>query len=213
MEANMPIDIAQPPPASISSLSTVLPKIAGNRGIASKAPLLAQGANRMLQEQGASNAPTPMLSSPVYVLGLDAIVAGRDLSAAKLAMWTHFFPSARDGDDQLMAADVNADTSRFASLKEGPQVRAFYRQVQALQQAPDIGLRSFELAQLRIPALHVKAVWLKDKGGTSDVVIPIAPTDPALTPGRRYSVRELLAALRPAAETAIAHTDPLKGGQ
>jgi hypothetical protein len=213
MEANMPIDIAQPPPASISSLSAVLPKIAGNRGIASKAPLLAQGANRMLQEQGASNAPTPMLSAPVYVLGLDAIVAGRDLSAAKLAMWTHFFPSARDGDDQLMAADVNADTSRFASLKEGPQVRAFYRQVQALQQAPDIGLRSFELAQLRIPALHVKAVWLKDKGGTSDVVIPIAPTDPALTPGRRYSVQELLAALRPAAETAIAHTDPLKGGQ
>jgi hypothetical protein len=213
MEANMPIDIAQPPPASISSLSAVLPKIAGNRGIASKAPLLAQGANRMLQEQGASNAPTPMLSAPVYVLGLDAIVAGRDLSAAKLAMWTHFFPSARDGDDQLMAADVNADTSRFASLKEGPQVRAFYRQVQTLQQAPDIGLRSFELAQLRIPALHVKAVWLKDKGGTSDVVIPIAPTDPALTPGRRYSVQELLAALRPAAETAIAHTDPLKGGQ
>ena len=149
----------------------MLPKIAGNRGIPSKAPLLAQGANRMLQEQGASNAPTPMLSSPVYVLGLDAIVAGRDLSAAKLAMWTHFFPSARDGDDRLMAADVNADTSRFASLKEGPQVRAFYRQVQALQQAPDIGLRSFELAQLRIPALHVKAVWLKDKGGTSDVVI------------------------------------------
>ena len=209
----MPIDIAQPPPASISSLSAVLPKIAGNRGIASKAPLLAQGANRMLQEQGASNAPTPMLSAPVYVLGLDAIVAGRDLSAAKLAMWTHFFPSARDGDDQLMAADVNADTSRFASLKEGPQVRAFYRQVQALQQAPDIGLRSFELAQLRIPALHVKAVWLKDKGGTSDVVIPIAPTDPALTAGRRYSVQELLAALRPGAETAIAHTDPLKGGQ
>ena len=96
----------------------------------------------------------------------------------------------------MVAADVNADTSRFASLKEGPQVRAFYRQVQALQQAPDIGLRSFELAQLRIPALHVKAVWLKDKGGTSDVVIPIAPTDPALTAGRRYSVQELLAALQ-----------------
>jgi hypothetical protein len=212
MEADMPIDIAQPPPASISSLSAVLPKIAGNRGIASKAPLLAQGANRMLQGQGTANVPSPTLSSPVYVLGLDAVVAGQGLSAAKLAMWTHFFSSARDDDSQLVAADVNADTSRFASLKEGPQVRAFYRQVQALQQAPDIGSRSFELAQLRIPALHVKAVWLKDKGGTSDILIPIAPTDPALTPGRRYSVQELLAALRPAAESAIAHTDPLKGG-
>jgi hypothetical protein len=212
MEADMPIDIAPPPAASISSLSAVLPRIAGSRGVASKAPLLAQGANRMLQGQGGADSPRPTLSSPVYVLGLDAIVAGRDLSAAKLAMWTHFFSAARDGDDQLVAADVNADTSRFASLKEGPQVRAFYRQVQALQQAPDIGLRSFELAQLRIPALHVKAVWLKDEGGTSDVVIPIAPTDPALTAGRRYSVQGLLAALRPAAESAIAHTDPLKGG-
>jgi hypothetical protein len=208
----MPIDIAQPPPASISSLNAVLPKVAGNRGIAAKAPRLAQGANRMLQEQGTSGAPTPVLSSPVYVLGLDAIVAGHDLSAAKLALWTHFFPSAGDDDNQLVAADVNADTSRFASLKEGPQVRAFYREVQTLQQAPDIGLRSFELAQLRIPALHVKAVWLKDKAGTNDVVIPIAPTNPALTPGRRYSVAEFLAGLRPAAESAIAHTDPLKGG-
>jgi peptidoglycan hydrolase-like protein with peptidoglycan-binding domain len=71
---------------------------------------------------------------------------------------------------------------------------------------------SFELAQLRIPALHVKAIWLKGKAGASDVVIPVAPTDPALTAGRRYSVQEFLAALRPAAESALAHTDPLKGG-
>ncbi len=208
----MPIDIAQAPPASISSLNTVLPKVAGNRSIASKAPLLAQGANRVLQDQGASDAPRPMLSSPVYVLGLDAIAAGQDLSAAKLALWTHFFPSAQGDENELVAADVNADTSRFASLKEGPQVRGFYRRVQALQQAPDFGARTFELAQLRIPALHVKAVWLKDKAGTGDVVIPVAPTDPALTPGRRYSVLDFLAALRPAAESAIAHTDPLKGG-
>ena len=63
-------------------------------------------------------------------------------------------------------------------------MRAFYRQVQALQQAPDIGSQSFELAQLRIPALHVKAVWLKGKAGTSDVIIPVAPTDPALYSGK-----------------------------
>ena len=99
-------------------------------------------------------------------LELDAIAAGQDLSAAKLALWTHFFPSAQGDENELVAADVNADTSLFASLKEGPQVRGFYRQVQALQQAPDIGARSFELAQLRIPALHVKAAWLKDKAGT-----------------------------------------------
>jgi len=154
-----------------------------------------------------------MLSSPVYVLGLDAIVAGNDLSTAKLALWTHFFPSAQDGDNQVVAADVDADTSRFASLREGPQVLAFYRQVQVLQQAPDLGPQSFELAQLRIPALHVKAVWLKDKSGAGDVVIPIAPAHPALAPGRRYSAREFIAALRPAAESATGHTDPLKGGQ
>jgi len=80
------------------------------------------------------------------------------------------------------------------------------------QSPPDIAPGSFELAQLRIPALHVKAVWLKDKAGTNDVVIPIAPTDPALTPEKRYSVPEFLAALRPAAESAMAQTDPLKGG-
>jgi hypothetical protein len=210
----MPLDIAPPPAASISSLNAALPKVAGSLGIALQAPLLAQGANRAIQEQGASDAPKPTLSSPVYVFGLDAIVAGTDLSAAKLGLWTHFFPSAREGDDQVVAADVNADTSRFAALKEGPQVLGFYRQVKTLQQAPDsVSPRSFELAQLRVPALHVKAVWLKDKAGTADEVIPIAPTDPALTPGRHYSVAEFLAALRPAAESALADTDPLKGGR
>ena len=73
----MPIDIAQAPPASISSLNTVLPKVAGNRSIASKAPLLAQGANRVLQDQGASDAPRPMLSSPVYVLDSMQLLRGR----------------------------------------------------------------------------------------------------------------------------------------
>jgi hypothetical protein len=209
----MPLDIAPAPPASLASLNAVLPKVAVNRGVALQAPQLAQSANRALQEQGGASAPRPLLSAPTYVLGLDAIVAGRDLSAAKLTLWTHFFAAAADGDNQVVAADVNAETSRFASIKEGPQILGFYRQVQALQQAPDIAARSFELAQLRVPALHVKAVWLKDKAGAGDVIIPIAPTDPALTAGRRYSVADFLAALRPSAERAIAETDPLKGGQ
>jgi hypothetical protein len=208
----MPIDIASPPPASLASLNAVLPRVAGNRGISLQAPQLAQSATRALQEQGAGGAPRPLLSAPTYVLGLDAIVTGRDLSAAKLSLWTHFFAASPDGDNQVVAADVNADTSRFASIKEGPQILEFYRQVQALQQAPDIAARSFELAQLRVPALHVKAVWLKDKAGTGDVIIPIPPTDPTLTAGRRYSIADFLAALRPSAERAIADTDPLKGG-
>ena len=52
----------------------------------------------------------------------------------------------------------------------------------------------------------------KDKAGTGDVIIPIPPTDPTLTAGRRYSIADFLAALRPSAERAIADTDPLKGG-
>jgi len=208
----MPLDIVQPPAASISSLNAALAKVAISRGLTAQVPHIANAADRALREKGAADAPTPALSSPVYVLGLDAIAAGPNLAAAKLGFWTHFFSSAPDDAAQVVAADVNADTSRFASMKEGPQVHGFYNEVRALQQAPDIGQRTFELAQLRIPALHVKAVWLKDKAGTGDVVIPIAPTNPALTPNRRYSVAEFLAALRPAAEAAIANTDPLKGG-
>jgi hypothetical protein len=208
----MPLDIRQPPPASLSSLNAALSKVAVNRGLTSQTPRLAHAADRALRERGAAAAPAPALSSPVYTLGLDAVVAGPGLSAAKLGFWTHFLPAAPDDASQVVAADVNADTSRFMAMKEGPQVHGFYNQVRALQQAPDIRAGSFELAQLRISALHVKAVWLKDKAGTGDVVIPVAPTNPALTPERRYSVAEFLAALRPAAEAAIANTDPLKGG-
>jgi|HubBroStandDraft_1064217.scaffolds.fasta_scaffold342815_1 hypothetical protein len=207
----MPIDIPPPPPASISSLSAALSRIAAAHSLAAQAPSLARSANRAVRERGTADVSTPVLSSPVYVLGLDAIVAGRDLAGAKLGLWTHFLPSAQGADD-VVSADVSADTSRFASLNEGPQVLGFFRQVRTLQQAADLGPQSFGLAQLRVPALHVEAVWLRDRAGTGGIVIPVAPTSPALSAGRRYSVAEFLAALRPAAEAALANTDPRKGG-
>jgi hypothetical protein len=48
---------------------------------------------------------------------------------------------------------------------------------------------------VRIPALYVMALWLKDLDGDDDVVVPMAPAPSFLEANRPYTEREFLKAL------------------
>ncbi len=207
----MPLEITQPPSQSLESLSTTLPRLAARAGVARQAPLITRVLEMATQHPSALHVTpvAPVLSSPVYVLGLDTIAARRGLSAARLMAWTHLLPSA---GTEVVSADVKADTHEFLGLTEGPHPNVFVQQVQTLQTSSEVEGHSYQLAQLRVPALHVTAVWLRDKEGTSDVLIPLAPTPPELEAARRYSADQFEAALQGRAQTVLAETDPLKGG-
>jgi len=53
---------------------------------------------------------------------------------------------------------------------------------------------------LRIPALYVIALWLKERISKGDLLVPLEPTHPAFTPGRIYTANEFEATLRRVAE-------------
>jgi len=52
-----------------------------------------------------------------------------------------------------------------------------------------------EARLIRVPALYVMALWLKDLDGDDDVVVPMAPAPPFLEANRPYTEREFLKAL------------------
>lgn len=209
----MTLEIAPPPAQSLASLNAILPRLAARTGVVSQAPLISHALNLAATAVAPAAAPAgPALSAPVYILGLDSIAARRGPSASRLAFWTHLLPSA---GAEVVSADLSADTHEFAALTQGPHSNAFRQQVQTLQApqvAGDADNNSYQLAQLRIPALHLQAVWLRGQNGAGDVLIPLEPAPPGLVAGRRYSGIDFEAALEPAARAVLAETDPLKGG-
>jgi hypothetical protein len=210
-ENSMALEITQPPAQSLESLSATLPQLAARAGVARQATLITHALELATQQPSALHVTpvAPVLSAPVYVLGLDAIAARRGLTSGRLVFWTHLLPSA---GEEVVSADVTADTHQFAALTQGIHPGAFLQQVRTLQTSSEVEGHSYQLAQLRVPALHLNAVWLRDKVGANDIVIPLAPTPPGLEAGRRYSAADFEAALEPQARAVLAETDPLKGG-
>ena len=203
----MPINIPDAPPAALSALAGALPGLFARPGLAKQMPGLTPYAMHMAQAPAAASKPA--LSARGYTLGLDAIVDGRGLPAAQLAVWTHVLPAS--GGSQALTADTAAGSGAFAELTDGPHAAALQQQVAALQSDPAVSKGSFDLALLRVPALFITAVWLQGKAGQADIVVPVAANE-AVQPGRHYSASEFITALAPAAKRKLSDTDPLKGG-
>lgn len=203
----MPLNIPDPPAAALSGLAGALPGIVARPGVAAQMRGAADVAARIAAAPAAGTSPT--LSARNYTLGLDAIADGRGLPAAQLGVWTHLLPG---GGGRVLAADTAAGSGQFAQLVDGPHAEAVQRQVAALQADPAVTNGSYDLALLRVPALFTVAVWLQDAAGGADLVVPVAPADPALQPGKLYAPADFIAALQPVARQKLADTHPTKGG-
>ncbi len=208
----MPITISTPPASTLAALDAAAAELRRHTALLTATP----AAGRILNSAGPDRpaATRPALSVPVHVLGLDAIAGADTLDAVPQRAWAHFLRTADAEEDEFVVADVQADTDTFAALTEGPSVTAFGRQIVALQQSPDVPDRDLELVQLRVPALHLEAVWLRDRESPElDIVIPVSGTvGGAVQLGRQYRVGEFLAATATPAEAVLRQTAPMLGG-
>jgi len=196
------------PPAAIHELQTVLPRLATKPGIAQAAPKLSAGAREFAAAASSGASPAQALNAPVFVLDLEALAAGRGLEASQHKLWTRVMPAAGGA----AAGEVHEGTYRFAQLTEGPFVDDFRREVEALMADPGLTARTFDLALLRIPALYLNLIWLRDKEGGRDVLVPIGRTYPPVVAHHRYTSDELLSLLRSEAALRAQQTDGTKGG-
>ena len=192
----MSITFAEPPAAVTSALEAVMPRIGRSAAIEARSPAISRAASafgpqlrvpRQLREVASAD----MIATPVYVLGLDELARGNIVRGAKLALWSHILSS----EAGPVSAEVNAATSRFAQMTDSRAISRLRTRLTAMAADDDDKGGDFQVAQLRIPALHLSFLWLKSAGG-QDVFEPTEVTGDAVVVGRRYSEQELAAALR-----------------
>jgi hypothetical protein len=134
----------------------------------------------------------------VYFVSLESIAAGKVFSQAELTGWRYI---VLDDERPLFAAELDIDLAQgaleFSNTNQGPHVEGTLEGVRIAESLDDVREHDFELRLLEIPSLYVIALWLH--GEEKDLLIPLPPTNPRLTPYDIYTSEELLAAVQNAA--------------
>jgi hypothetical protein len=201
----MPITFAKPPAAMAGNLAAVLPRLAASTTLEARAPAITRAASRIAigdQLRMATNlaevADADGFTTPVYTLGLEDLAAGKLAQGAKLKLWAQILPT----EAGAVSAESRASDAKFAQVSNGISVGRFRNALTRMAAAPpaDDG----EVAQLRIPALHITLLWLK--GGRSGDRYEVVDAPPGvLTNGQKFSAAELAAALKPHATSRLAN--------
>jgi hypothetical protein len=137
------------------------------------------------------------LASPhkVHNLRLSDLEKG-GLRDAPMTAWRYL---VEDDGTAVASAEVGVDANGavrgFDHLNEGPFVQATAAAQKAAAELPQVRDGRMEARILRIPALYVMALWLKDLDGDSDVIVPMAPAPPYLEADRPYTERDFMKAL------------------
>lgn len=140
-------------------------------------------------------APVAMQPHPVYELGLEDLAANKGLEAARLVAWRYLLVA---NDEVRQAAEILASPaggSRFGMLTTGFAAAAESAFV-LVEQLPELRQGTYEIRALRVPALYVIALWLKDMQGEQDRFIVLPPAFAPLHPLRAYTAAELLRVLQ-----------------
>jgi hypothetical protein len=132
----------------------------------------------------------------VHNLGLADLEKPGRLADAPMTAWRYLVEEA---GAPVASAEVGVDEKGAVRgldhVNEGPFVKATAAAQKAAAKLPQVRDGNVEARVIRIPALYVMALWLKDLDGDDDVVIPMAPAPPFLEANRPYTEREFLKAL------------------
>ena len=154
------------------------------------------------------------LSAPheVHNIGLDALVAHRPLADSPTAGWRYLVQThAGTVASSEVAADASGQPTVFAQLNEGPFVESTARSLVEVAGIPAVKSGNYEVRMLKIPALYVIALWLKDLGGDADLVVPLEPAPDFLEADRAYLEDEFLGVLESPARQRLEFDDSPQG--
>jgi len=138
------------------------------------------------------------LASPhaVHNLGLADVAKPGRLADAPMTAWRYLVEEA---GATVASAEVGVDARGAVRgldhVNEGPFVKGTAAAQKAAAKLPQVRDGKVEARVIRIPALYVMALWLKDLDGDDDVVVPMAPAPPFLEANRPYTEREFLRAV------------------
>ena len=217
----MPIEIPEMPSKIAEALAAGLRKFAVAASPASPdaaGPLVARPSiarsgrviSRSIEAALAPGAP-PGVGASMVVLGLDEIVKGNPLRKSKAKLWLQLLPAGEGGDAAM--AEVDQAKAKLTSIAEGPEVKALAKRINGIAAQRTRSPVRQELTLIRVPALHLTAIWLKGTEDEADDVVipndgPIAP----LVPGQRYPLGEFQRIVAAMAAERLAKTKDDMGG-
>jgi hypothetical protein len=218
----MPIEMSEMPAAVAAALTTGLPRFsvaasppAENVAAALVArPSLSRGGKTIARsvEAALAQGSTAGVGAPVVVMGLKELSEGQSPRKATAGLWVQWLPAVERGKRAM--AEVDQRTGRLTAVIEGAEVKSLARRVESLGSERKPTAARQVLSVIRVPALHLNAVWLQGESasGSDDVVIPDDGPIAPLVPGQRYSLAEFQKVIKGMAAERLANTRGDMGG-
>jgi hypothetical protein len=166
---------------------------------------------------GDGNQPeAPIMTLPIFVLGLRQLASGIVARGAKQAGW-QFLTIDPKGVITSGEAPVAGSSAERAAItrSQGPSwIKAFsaYGDAKKLGQLID---NDYEPRTLRIPGLRIEAFWLRRKLGDdsseqldADLVVPFHTFNPDLLAQQVFSMKNFLAIVQPLAGRQMKSPSP-----
>jgi hypothetical protein len=130
----------------------------------------------------------------VYVLGLDALLAGSGQEAAAQTGWRCMLVDGKETVGAVEIAGVE-DNPSIASVSGEGLATAFGETVRAAEGSIEAGAGDYEARLLRVPAVYAELLWLRDQIGGTDLFAPVASVV-GLESGTLYRADEVMSRLR-----------------
>ncbi|HWM54319.1 MAG TPA: hypothetical protein VNO20_02880 [Solirubrobacterales bacterium] len=117
------------------------------------------------------------------------------------------------GDKPIATVELpEPNGNEGAITSHGPFTQGTVDAIRAAEDSSDVAEGDFELRLLRIPALYLMTLWLKDEDDDRDLFVPLEPAPPHVSPGRTYTWQELSECLRPLAQERLEAKDVDEAG-
>jgi len=189
----MPIIESRPPAQVLNAIKSRLDKLAVG------------GAFRTKALEGVRTRDLS-LTAPhqVYTLGLTDLTNGHGLGNARPTGWEYLVEHDRS---VVASAEVAMEGVKGSALSpqltKGPYVQSEKQALAAAERLDQVRRGSFEARLLRIPALYVLALWLRDTEGDADIILPLAPAPAELDTSRTYTPEEFTRTLQESARRQL----------
>lgn len=139
----------------------------------------------------------------MFFSGLTDISAGKVIESCSSTGWRYIVQLDDETYHSVEVNSLDGDNHEFAEINMGPFPKATQDMLALLEKDSSLAEDVYTVSALRIPALYVFALWLKEENSKNDLFIPLDPTIPDLEAGKKYTPTEFFSILKPLAEQRL----------